>query len=242
MKRVWKIVLAAALAAAMLAGLALPVMAADKPATSNTAPESNGSRVIKGVVVNTDNVQGTFTVKTGQGSIEIRTNPATKYVKIHLPWQTIARALVERAKENLPALKAARAKINPEAANMAAGFEGKWEWLRRNAREASFADIAKGDRVAVWVAANEDKPLAKLVIIVKAPQLKKISGNVTAVNEAGKTFSLNATAQLVHYDNQTVFVLKGTPSLKVGMKALVLYIEDSGNILTRRVVATVPQP
>ncbi len=119
-------------------------------------------------------------------------------------------------------------------------------WLRKLGKEATFNDIVVGDMVVVWTASTENEPLAKVVLIIKAPAVNRIAGTITGVDEVNRIITLQTENNTLTfaYDNSTVFVLHGTPSLKPGDKAVIVYVEQAGGLLARRVTATLelPQP
>ncbi len=171
---------------------------------------------------------------------------------------------VQRAFRN-PALSAAD---EPEMApsrlpfGPSRGIPGYWQrllkWLRQFGEEASFDDLAVGGRVAVQVVPRNGNPLAKLVLIIeRAPDHREhVVGTVTDIDEADKTITIEPTTEaaalttaetedtvvVLTYDNDTVFVLRGTPSLEEGMKVRAVYVDTDDGLLAKRVMTRVVEP
>lgn len=79
----------------------------------------------------------------------------------------------------------------------------------------------------------QEKPVA-VGVIIHRPALQ-VSGNVTAVNEAGKTITIGTT--VLKYNAETVFELHGAPSLEVGQAATAWYQTQADlSLLLRRLV------
>jgi hypothetical protein len=135
---------------------------------------------------------------------------------------------------------------------------GNWQWLlkllRQFGQEASYDDIDAGDRIVVGIVPRDGNPLAKVVLIMeRAPdQVERVVGTVLDIDEAEKTITIEpnadataATADAVvvlTYDNHTVFVLQGTPSLEEGMKVVATYVEEDDVLLAKRVMTRVSEP
>ncbi len=132
------------------------------------------------------------------------------------------------------------------------GIPGQWQrflkWLRQFGQEASFDDLTDGDRVVVWVVPGNGNPLAKLVLIIKSAAQQRVVGIIQDVDEDDMTITIEPvsdtgnSAIILDYDSHTIFILRGTPSLKEGMKAVVIYVETDNGPLAKRVMARVPPP
>jgi hypothetical protein len=135
---------------------------------------------------------------------------------------------------------------------------GNWQWLlkwlRQFGQEASYDDIDAGDRVVVGIVPRDGNPLAKVVLIMeRAPdQVERVVGTVRDIDEAEKTITIEPNADatattedaviVLTYDNHTVFVLQGTPSLEEGMKVVATYVEEGDVLLAKRVMTRVSEP
>ncbi len=124
-------------------------------------------------------------------------------------------------------------------------LQGYLKWLRQFGEEVTFDDLATEDRVIVRVAGGEDKPLAKLVLIIAPVPFKRVVGIVTDVDETTLTLEpLSETEDgllTFTHDNSTTFIIHGTPFLE-GTKAVVIYVEQSDELLAKRVMARVQLP
>jgi hypothetical protein len=132
------------------------------------------------------------------------------------------------------------------------GIPGLWQrflkWLRQFGREASFDDLAVGQRVIVRVVPRDGNPLAKVVLIIKPAAQQRVVGTILDIDKDDMTITIEPLSETedgtitLAYDNHTIFVLQGTPSLEEGMKALVLYVEEDSVLLAKRVMSRVPLP
>ncbi len=130
--------------------------------------------------------------------------------------------------------------------------DGSLGWLKRFGEEVTFADLAVGDRVVVWVVAGENGPLAKMVFIVTPAARDRVVGIIAedGIDEVAKTITVNPVSEtegveseiIFLYDGATLFVLRGTPSLKDGMKVMVIYVETDEGFLARKVLTRVELP
>ena len=116
-------------------------------------------------------------------------------------------------------------------------LQGNLEWLRRFGEEATFSDIAVGDRVVVLVVPNDDEPLAKLVLIMKPSAYNRVIGEVTGVTEDTITIAPEeGDAVELNYNGDTRFILCGTPYLEEGEKAVVIYVETDDGLLAKKIM------
>lgn len=124
-------------------------------------------------------------------------------------------------------------------------LQGYLKWLRQFGEEVTFDDLATGDRVIVRVVGGEDKPLAKLVLIIAPVPFQRVAGIITEVDET--TITLEPLSETEDglltfiYDTNTTFIIHGTPFLE-GTKAVVIYVEQSDELLAKRVTARVHLP
>ena len=101
--------------------------------------------------------------------------------------------------------------------------------IERFGQEATFNDINIGDRVAVRLVPDQDKPLAKLVLIFEQASYdyEKIAGTITSVSPDNQTITIepgngDGTVTL-GYNDETVFYLKGAISVAPGQLASAVY-------------------
>ena len=122
-------------------------------------------------------------------------------------------------------------------------LQGNLNWLHQFGGEAIFDDITVGNRVIVHVVPNEDEPLAKLVLGIEATAQNRVIGEVTEITEDTVTIAPeNGDAVKLNYNEDTVFILRGTPSLEKGEEAVAIYVETDNDPLAKRVMAKWPPP
>ncbi len=115
-------------------------------------------------------------------------------------------------------------------------LQGNLEWMHQFGGEATFDDITVGNRVIVHVAPNESEPLAKLVLIIEPAACSHVIGEVTEIT--GDTVTItpeNGNAVELNYNEDTVFILRGTLSLEVGEEAVAIYVETDDGLLVKRI-------
>jgi hypothetical protein len=119
-------------------------------------------------------------------------------------------------------------------------------WFNHNPKfghNARFEDIEVGDGIVVRALENET--LAKQVMIIKAPNIKKAAGTVTAVGPDNFTIKSNTNpAETITFkvNENTHVALKGSLSLKVDQYVLVTYKLEGENKLARTVNVTAAPP
>ncbi len=191
----------------------------------------------------------------GQGEVELETKPA---MSMRARGIDQAAGLARRPGPENPVLERTQNRelapsLSPSG--LGAGISNNWQnmlkWLRQFGQEATFDDIAVGNRVVVRVVPRNDSFLAKLVLIIqRAPDdRERVVGTVTDIDEGEKTITIEPTAEttaatadtavVLNYDHQTVFVLRGTPSLEEGMKVLAIYVKTDDGLLAKRVMTRV---
>jgi hypothetical protein len=110
-------------------------------------------------------------------------------------------------------------------------------------QKAAFSDLAVGDGVIVKVMPDEN--LAKQVLIIKAPDVKTIKGNITDVS--GDVFtitSVNAQNEPVtvtlKIDANSRVVIRGSMMVKTGQYAVVVYKETNLTVKVMDVFPSAP--
>ena len=115
-------------------------------------------------------------------------------------------------------------------------LQGNLNWLHQFGEMATFDDIAVGNRVIVHVVPNEGEPLAKLVLIIEPAAQNRVIGEVTEITEDTVTIAPeNGDAVELNYDEDTIFILRGTPSLEEGEEAVAIYVETDDGLLAKRI-------
>jgi len=115
-------------------------------------------------------------------------------------------------------------------------LQGNLNWLHQFGGEATFDDITVGNRVIVHVVPNESEPLAKLVLIIEPAACSRVIGEVTEIT--GDTVTItpeNGDAVELNYNEDTIFILHGTPSLEEGEEAVAIYVETDDGLLAKRI-------
>jgi hypothetical protein len=122
-------------------------------------------------------------------------------------------------------------------------LQGNLEWMHQFGGEATFDDITVGNRVIVHVVPNESEPLAKLVLILEPAACSRVIGEVTEIT--GDTITItpeNGDAVELNYNEDTVFILRGTPSLEEGEEAVAIYVETDDGLLAEKIMQGCSQP
>jgi hypothetical protein len=155
----------------------------------------------------------------------------------------VARGLAFR---NLARVRIENQELAPDLPPADLGEEGskylpRCPWLRNFGEEVTFDDLTDGDRVVVWAVPDNDRPLAKLVLIVEPLVYGRVSGAIYTEDDTITVESAEGDTEL-HYDDRTVFVLHGTPYFVDGMEGVVIYVEENGVPLAKRVMVGVELP
>jgi co-chaperonin GroES (HSP10) len=144
--------------------------------------------------------------------------------------------LPEKANQKALSARAAKGAVEVKPVPLANGIANQEDKLiPRNAAQATFNDLAVGDKVLVSLAAGDEPRTARLVLITKhKPQvMKTIKGEVMAVGDGKITIKTADSEITLSYDKDTVFTLKGVIAVAPGQQARVAY--DSEKMLARRV-------
>ena len=217
------------LALGLVLGLALPALAAP-PAWARPGADDSQIVVVKGKVSAVDEANQKFVIQSGEQELIISVDDDTKYFKLCVPGRIIslARHRMELVQQNqLPPL---------EDVDMPKLQRAKLKRLRPFGEGAEFSDIAVGDRVAVWLAPQENGNLAERVLIIKPTTYARVSGTITVPSQ-GETITITpdgGVAVTLDYNEGTVFILNGFITVEEGQYAHAIY--DSDNMVTKRVV------
>jgi len=239
------------LALSLVLGLASPVLAAPDwapPRVSHLSP-----KLLMGKVI--DKGESSFVIQSRGEELTISVNSDTQYQKAPIPRVVLplARRLMglrQQSQERLGLTKwlrpfAGRAGLFfevlvpwkvPALARYRVELRQGWERLRLMrglrpfAEEATFDDIAIGTQVVVRVAPVEDKPVAKLVIIIKPTGYGCILGAISNISPADKTITI-APADggidiVLSYSEGTRFILRAITELEEGQSIRAVYDED----------------
>lgn len=114
-------------------------------------------------------------------------------------------------------------------------LQGNLEWMHQFGGEATFDDITVGNRVIVHVVPNESEPLAKLVLILEPAACSRVIGEVTGTGDTITITPENGDAVELKYNEDTIFILRGTPSLEEGEEAVAIYVETDDGLLAKRI-------
>ncbi len=229
----FKIVLALILAIGLVAGSTLTVMAKPEEKAKDQKPEKVKLEIQRGEVTSINAAAGSFVIKNGDKELTITTDNATKYFKMNVPGNGVG---VLRNQMQLKEKGQKGPKMNPGV-----GIGGENQALRRGGQQATFNDIAVGDKVAVQL--KKDTSVANLVVIFEKP-FANIKGTVTALDTTNKKITITpsgGTAVTLNYGDQTVFTLRGVTAVTVEQTAHAVYrVKD---MMARNVnIQPVPPP
>jgi len=245
--KVLKIAGVSILALGLVLGVALPGLAASDSASlqaSNILPE-----VLRGHVVSIEETQGFFVIQSGEQKLTISVDDDTKYFRLYVPERLTAllrhrmqlEVQIESVINQMPQLKKRAMEIlKHQRPNL--------KRLRCLGEEATFGDIAVGDRVAVRAVWGENSYLAKTVVIMKPTTYARVSGTVSNIDEANMEIAIEPLSSssaedgeiTLAYDSHTIFILRGTPGLQEGKKVVAIYMErGDSTLLAKRVMSGV---
>lgn len=247
--KVLKIAGMSILALGLVLGIALPALAASglaSPQASNISPE-----VLRGRVVSIE--EESFGIQSGEQKLAISVNGDTKYFKLHVPGRLVAlvrhrmQLMQPEVQQEIRVVEPAINQV-PQLRNMDILKHQRPNLKRLSffGEEATFGDIAVGDRVVVRAVREEDSYLAKIVIIIKPTTYARVIGTVSNINEAAMKITIEPLSSssaedgkiILTYDSHTIFILRGTPSLQEGEKVVAIYMEkEDGTLLAKRVMA-----
>jgi len=216
------------LALGLVLGLALPALAAP-PAWARPGADDSQIMVVKGKVLSVDEEkQEYFVIQSGEQELTISVDGDIKYFKLCVPVRIVALArhrMGLRLHNQIPQL---------DDGDMPELQRAKLKRLRPFGEGAEFSDIAVGDRMAVWLAPQENGNLAERVLIIKPTTYARVSGTIT-VPLAGETITIapdGGVAVTLDYNESTVFILNGFIAVEEGQYAHAIY--DSDNRVAKR--------
>jgi hypothetical protein len=241
--KIWKVALVSLLALGLVLGVASPALAASPWAS--LPPADPPPRIIRGEVVS---ISGTsLVIESGWGETTVLVNDDTEYFRASVPPAVLSMSLqLEKPAEPSPGGLGLRQRLhllvegiltrvpvlvrNRLELRQQTGEElGLGRWLRSFGEEATFASIEVGSWVVVWVAPGEGDPVAERVVIIEPVAYHHISGTIDIIDTAAKTITIapadGGDNVILSYDEETRFVLRGSPSLAVGDVVRAVYDE-----------------
>jgi hypothetical protein len=122
-----------------------------------------------------------------------------------------------------------------------ANWKGNLGFLETFDVKAKFTDIEIGDRVIARVSGNNN--LATQVMVIKAPVIQTIKGNITAVSGNSITVTpTSGTAVIVNVGPKTVITLHGILAVQPTQYAVTVYNKKTLVAQTLNVQASAPAP
>jgi hypothetical protein len=167
--KVLKIAGVSILALGLVLGVALPGLAASDSASlqaSNILPE-----VLRGRVVSIDDDQGFFVIQSGEQKLTISVDDDTKYFRLYVPERLTAllrhRMQLMQPEVQIESVINQTPQLKKRAMEILKHQRPNLKQLRCLGEEATFGDIAVGDRLEVRAMWGENSYLAKTVVIMK---------------------------------------------------------------------------
>ncbi len=255
--KVLKIAGVSILALGLALGAASPILAASGSASPQASDTS--TKVLQGEVVSIDEAgQEFFVIQSGEEEITISVDSETKYFKAPVAKQavTMTQSRMELRQlektegveaDQKPILRRVRAREQATESALRCQDEGARQQLRNEltetcplGQEASFEDIAIGNRVVVRTVLGEDNPLAKVVMIIKPTAYKHVTGTITDISPSAKTITIapadGSDNVILGYSEKTRFTLRGSPRLEEGQSAGAVY---DNKMIAKRVSAPI---
>ncbi len=255
--KVLKITVLLTLARSLVLGATLPALAvsdAVAPQASdfpdNSEPPAWGKilpRILRGEVVSIDAGEEFFVIQSGEQEHTIAVGEGTKYFIVSAPRRTIA-----LARSRMAPMAVENQELAPNLLPLGEGrgilkrLQGILQRLRPLGEKATFNDIEVGDKVVVWMVPGEDKPTAKLVLIMKPADIGRIAGNITGVSDDSITIDpINDGDEVtLEYNEDTIFILKGFTRVEedAGQFAHAVYNTETMVAKLVRVRTEAPEP
>lgn len=229
---------------ALMMVLALVMIAAIPASADDTTPTPAALHTVQGIVTSISNTSdtGSFVLQYGnQQQVTITTNTSTVYYLIN-PGK--AQGFVNKTinQNNQKARRNGRS-LPPKAndlknAHIPANWRDNLGWLETFNKQASFTDIAIGDRIIARVDSND---LAHQVLIIKAPVIQTIKGSVTLTDPTHITITPSTGSPVtLNVVDTTRIVIKGQTS--ISGYAVAVYNSTNDNALIVNVQAAAPTP
>ena len=219
----------------LVVGMAFPVFA-DTPTPNtpafHTVQGSVSSVTAPSLVVLTSNQQSvTITTDSNSQYYLIPMGKVQGYVN-----NRVATDNKEDKKEGTPAQSRA---AQLKDLHIPADWRSNLGWLAIFDNQASFSDIAVGDRIIVRA---DSANLAKQIMIIKAPVNRTIKGSIVLTDPTHITINQsNGSGSItLNVTGTTLISLKGQTT--ISGYAVVLYNSANNNALTVNVQATAPAP
>ncbi len=251
--KIWKIAVVITLAIALVLGVALPGLAASDEAAPQT--DDYWPKLLRGEVVGVDDEGDpkSFDIQAGEQEFTIFVDENTRYFILHPPRKLLDVAqqrieLRQQDQEGPRAIVPAEPMQlgAPRAQQLKRLIWAKLKWLRHFGERASFDDIAIGDKVAVLLAPESDRYLARVVTIIKPATYSRVSGTITGVADDSITIEPVSGGDEVtlEYNENTIFILKGITGIDPDAEpfARAIYNTETTVAKTVRVWPEAPQP
>ncbi len=261
-KKILWISLAMVLVIGMVAGFALPGLAAASDSETQALALAGA---VKGTV--SAKTADTFTVNIGGSqSVMLKVDSSTKFYQVTTPVKLppqpqtqvppaksigTANGMMKGMGVKNGLMKRVQTQAQVDADEFEAIANGilhgdgrglkNWmariNWVRRFGKEATFADIVVGD--TVWVKVKPNDNLAQVVLIVKKPTIGRISGKVSAVTANSITITpTTGAAATLSVDATTRLVIIGATTVQLEQPATAIYNTETN----KAVLVTVGTP
>jgi len=179
----------------------------------------------------------------GLGAAELPA-PAKGRPPFRLPWLKAERAGQESALFRFEKPELAPNLPQPnEGKGKSQGIWANLKQLWHFGEEATFDDIAVGDKVVVWLAPETNGYLAKIVTIIEPTTYARVTGTITDVSDDFITIEPVSGGDEVplEYNESTTFILKGFTSVEVEQFACAVYNTETMMAKVVRVWPEAPQ-
>lgn len=231
-----KIAIVSTLVLGLVLGLTLPALA-DEDSTPPEASEVS-LKVLKGEVISIDQGKTFFVIQSrGQQEFTITVNSDTEYFTVPFPRRIVntAELHLEQGQDQIKLRPMAQrglrlARHNAEVRQWIEERPGLMKRYLRFGEEATFDDITVGAQVVVRAVPEGNNLLAKQVLIIERLVPNQVTGTIASISLADKAITI-APADggqdiTMSYNEETRFILRGTPGLEVGQSVRAIYNED----------------
>jgi len=247
--KIWKIAVVVTLAAALVLGVTLPGLAASDETVPQTA--DCWPRLLKGEVLSVDEVEPkSFVIQAGEHELTILVEN-TRYFILYPPKGLLG--LVQqrmglrqqnqervRVTERVVPMQLRAVGQVPQPKGILEHQRANLKQLRHFGEQATFDDIAVGNKVVVWLAPETNGYLAKIVTIIEPTAYARINGTITGVSDDFITIEPVSGGDEVplEHNESTTFILKGFTSVEVEQFACAVYNTET---MTAKVVRVWPE-